>query len=195
MGTASAPTIARRRRLAHPTGRSLTKRPALRDEDIIVDTREQRPLFDTPPAQLVGIPTGDYSIVGHTATIAIERKSLPDLLGSVGRGRERFREEFVRLSDIRYRAVVIEGTMSGLMKQRRWGRVTPAHAIGTMASWAIEYQVPVFFCDDRSKAKWLTHTLLRLAYEKVSRTPPPAWTCGCREHIGAACASLPKVEV
>lgn len=148
----------------------------LREEDIIVDTREQKPLFETPPCQLVGIPTGDYSVVGYTASIAIERKSLSDLLGSVGRGRERFREEFVRMSDIRYRAVVIEGSMKGLMRARRYGRVTPAHALGTIGSWAMEYGVPVFFCDDRSMAKWYVHTLLRLAYEKASRPAPSSWT-------------------
>ena len=154
----------------------MTKHPALSEADIIVDTREQKPLFETPPCQLVGIPTGDYSVVGHTATIAVERKSLQDLLGSVGRGRDRFREEFIRLGDVRYAAVVIEGTQTALIKAPKWGRVSAGHARGTMMSWGMEYRVQVHWAENRAMAKLYVRDFLRIAYEKVSRLSPPTST-------------------
>jgi hypothetical protein len=94
----------------------------------------------------------------------------------VGRGRERFRAEFERLAALRYAAVVVEGSMGAIMKGRRYGRITPAHALGTMGSWAMEYRVPVFYCDGRSQAKWYIHTLLRLAAEKAERPDARCWT-------------------
>lgn len=151
-------------------------RPTLRAEDIIVDTREQKPMFATPPCQLIGIPTGDYSVVGYTSLIAVERKSLQDLLGSVGRGRDRFRDEFMRLAEIRYRAVVIEGTQTALYKLPKWGRVTAGHARGTMMSWGMEYNVQVHWAESRAMAKLYVHDFLRMAYEKASQPAPGKWT-------------------
>ena len=64
----------------------------------IVDTREQLPLnldpLRTEPATL---PTGDYSLKGLEHHVCIERKSLDDLLGCVGRDRERFERELHRM--------------------------------------------------------------------------------------------------
>ena len=66
---------------------------------ILVDTREQRPwqfphCFMTESATLA---TGDYSVKGLTDEVAIERKSLADLLACVGRERDRFEREVHRL--------------------------------------------------------------------------------------------------
>lgn len=59
----------------------------------VVDTREQLPL-DLAPLQTVAgtLSTGDYSVRGLEHAIAIERKSLGDLLGCVGQHRERLIE-------------------------------------------------------------------------------------------------------
>ena len=46
----------------------------------IIDTREQAPLDLAPLATITGtLSTGDYSVKGLEAVVAIERKSLPDL--------------------------------------------------------------------------------------------------------------------
>ncbi len=57
--------------------------------------------------------------------------------------------------------------MTDIMKAKRWGRVQPAHVLGTVGSWAMEYHVPVFFCDTRAMTKWYVHTLLRIALKKA----------------------------
>lgn len=64
---------------------------------IIVDTREQRPL------EFVGheiinkkLDEGDYNVEELKNYIVIERKSLPDLYGSIVKGHRRFRDELLR---------------------------------------------------------------------------------------------------
>ena len=66
-----------------------------RKPTLLVDTREQRPLYfgEGVPQRRATLPTGDYSVEGCEGLIAIERKSLGDLFGTVGQGRERFERE------------------------------------------------------------------------------------------------------
>ena len=46
---------------------------------IVIDTREKDPLaFANLSTDVATLDTGDYSIVGLTHLIAVERKSLPD---------------------------------------------------------------------------------------------------------------------
>lgn len=94
---------------------------------ILIDQREQAPYsFDALPAtsatrdlspivrtQTTYIKTGDYQLAGvPDLWVAVERKSLEDLFGSLSPkgGRERFRAEIERLAEFRFAAVVIEGT-------------------------------------------------------------------------------------
>ena len=143
------------------------------DALIRIDTREQAPLWPRTDANKATLHTGDYSVSGYESRVAVERKSVSDLLGSLGgRGgvrRKRFESEFQRLGGLERGAVVIEGTISQIYKARRFGRITPAHAIGAMISWAAKYRVPVFFCDDRYIARSVTKTYLRLAWEAFQK--------------------------
>ena len=67
---------------------------------VIVDTREQEPYgFDpklvTPVRR--ALPAGDYSVAGLEWTVAVERKTLDDFVGTVIRARGRFYRELRRL--------------------------------------------------------------------------------------------------
>jgi len=87
---------------------------------IIIDTNEQAPWRFTGMSTVKGVPlivdcvdqwieTGDYSIVGLEDRITIERKSVSDLFGTVGGGRERFCRELDRMRTFEYSAVIVEG--------------------------------------------------------------------------------------
>src|SRR5712671_6356324 len=90
------------------------------DLTILIDTREQVPLafcgFATERATL---STGDYSCVSDGVdlrdVVAIERKSVSDLLGCIGQQRERFERELERMAQLRFRAIVIEATFSDVV--------------------------------------------------------------------------------
>lgn len=99
---------------------------------IVVDTREGLPYrFEglrsdrKDGRQLLTVQTvtstlaaGDYSLQGFETQVAIERKSLPDLFGTLGRGRKRFETELARLAEMRFAAVVVEGDWRNVLN--RW---------------------------------------------------------------------------
>lgn len=82
---------------------------------IIIDTREQAPFAfrhermdaTTEPGTLA---VGDYSLAGLEDRVAVERKSLPDLVMCLGRERERFERELARGAALDAFAVVCEGS-------------------------------------------------------------------------------------
>lgn len=118
----------------------------------VVDTREQLPL-DLAPLQVVSgtLATGDYSVLGLEHVVSIERKSLPDLLGCVGRDRERFDREAQRLLAYPVRCLVIETTWLDLERGDWRSKVTPAAALGSVLGW-IAMGLPVVMAGDHERA-------------------------------------------
>ena len=97
------------------------------------------------------LATGDYSVRGLVNVVAIERKSLPDLLGCIGQHRERFNREVQHLLAYPVRAIVIEATWADL-EQGEWrSQVTPAAAIGSVLGW-IAGGVPIIMAGDHQRA-------------------------------------------
>ena len=111
---------------------------------IICDTREKTPWDFDGVAAVSSSPlaTGDYSIVGLKDYVAIERKSLSDLVGCVTFDRDRFKAELKRLGAYRCRSVIIEGTVSEVYAHSYRSKVTPESVIGSVMSWQTKYQVP-----------------------------------------------------
>ena len=144
-------------------------KPIWEDGLIRVDTRERAPLWET--AEKTTLDTGDYSVLGLECQVAVERKSISDLLGSLGgKGgvrRKRFEAEFARLGAMPRGAVVIEGTMRQIRQAPRFGRITANHAIGAMTSWGARHQVQVTYCNDRQEARAWVKLYLRLAWETL----------------------------
>ncbi len=102
----------------------------------IVDTREQRPLDLSPLSTERGtLATGDYSVRGLEGVVAIERKSLADLVACVGRDRKRFEREVQRLLSFPMRAVVVEASWGDLERGAWRGEVTPAAVVGSVLGW------------------------------------------------------------
>ena len=118
----------------------------------IIDTREQLPLDLSPLRIVTGtLTTGDYSIRGLESIIAIERKSLPDLLGCIGQHRERFEREIQRLLAYPTRAIVVEAIWTDLEAGQWQSRITPAAAIGSLLGW-IAAGVPIIMAGDHARA-------------------------------------------
>jgi DNA excision repair protein ERCC-4 len=102
----------------------------------IVDTREQLPLDLSPlKTQPATLDTGDYSLAGCEHVVRIERKSLDDLLGCVGRERERFDREVMRLLAYPVRLLLVESTWAEIELGQWRSKVTPEQAIGSLLGW------------------------------------------------------------
>lgn len=91
---------------------------------IVIDSREQRPLA-LPNSIVKGLSTGDYSALGYENLIAVERKSIEDLLGCIGQSRDRFQRELERLAAFPYPAIVVECTMSDILNGTHYSHVHP----------------------------------------------------------------------
>ena len=132
---------------------------------VAVDQREKMP-FEFTPSERVFLPTGDYSIIGLTDRIAIERKCPEELFKCAGPFRARFERELRRLATFEYAAIVIEGPLRSLLASR-WSRVRPRSVINSLIAWSIRYGVHVWFADNRELARALTYRILQKFWFRV----------------------------
>ena len=137
----------------------------LKPADIVavVDTREQHPLDLSPLQSVPGtLATGDYSVLGLESIVAIERKSLPDLVACVGRDRGRFDREVQRLLAYPVRTLIIESSW-GEIELGGWrGKVSPNVVIGSLLGW-IAAGLPVVLAEDHQRAGLYVSRLLFIA--------------------------------
>jgi ERCC4-type nuclease len=111
------------------TNRVISDKPIFCPFTVVIDTREQAPWafrgfrgdarqkFRPLVIQTVraGLRSGDYSIQGCEHRISVERKSLADAFSTFTQERDRFERELLRLSDMDFAAVVIEGGWQDLI--------------------------------------------------------------------------------
>lgn len=143
---------------------------------VIIDTNEQRPFFydkvgdpNFPGMRIKDrwMKTGDYSIEGCDSpecqySIVIERKSLSDLFGSTGRGRERLGKEFQRMSEFDYAAFVVEADWRTVIcSPPETSAMDPKKILRTVIAFCQRYDVHPWFCPDRSFAEKITYLLLK----------------------------------
>lgn len=118
---------------------------------ILIDTREQVPWSFMLPTEPATLDTGDYSVRGLEHLVAIERKSLSDLLGCIGRDRERFTRELQRLRAYRFGWLIVETTLTDLEAGPGPGpwpwqsKLLPAHVLGSLAAWECQFELSIVF--------------------------------------------------
>lgn len=133
---------------------------------VVIDTREQKPFtflqcgmdIETAAGTL---PIGDYSIAGLENHIAVERKSLPDLVQCLGRERERFAREMMRAAALESFAVVIEAPWQALAEGKYKGNLNPGAACASVAAFTARHRIPFFFAGTRGMAERFTAVFLR----------------------------------
>ena len=129
---------------------------------IVVDTREQLPLTFSIPTERGTLATGDYSVKGLEDYIAIERKSIDDLVACLKNGeRERFERELARGRGLDYFALVIECDLAQLAEHQYQSLMTPASVIQSILTFSVRYKLPVFFCENRQYASRIIESLLQ----------------------------------
>lgn len=141
-------------------------------------SKNERPIaVTTRPAFL---KTGDYSleIIGHDGVprsmdrrIVIERKSVEDLFGSVGRGRDRFEAEHERMAEIvaagGHAFVVIEGSWERIVaRPPPQCQLSPKTVWRTYLSWSQKYRVHWCAPGGRRMAEIFTFRALEKFYER-----------------------------
>lgn len=143
---------------------------------VLIDTREQAPYpFDTIPAdrehgggfwrvrtERLALPSGDYSLDGYAAAVAVERKSLADLYGTVGQGRDRFIRELERLNEMTFAAVVVEAEWSEVLGDPPpFTRLSPRTVYRSVLAWQQRFpRVHWWTCPGRDMAEVTTFRIL-----------------------------------
>lgn len=131
---------------------------------VIVDTREQAPYgfegFDCT-VESSTLTTGDYSINGFEDRVAVERKSLGDLISTIGSKRRKvFVKELERASSMERFCVVVESSLDDIAKGRYRSNMRPHSAIQTMVAYWIRYNIPFFYADSREGGEYITYSIL-----------------------------------
>lgn len=134
---------------------------------VIVDSREQCPylfqgkLYEGVTTIEGTLQSGDYSLAGLTDRIAVERKSLPDLIQCLGKDRDRFRRELERAQGLEFFAVVIEADWGQLAKGQYHGMLNQHSACQSVAAFMARYRIPFHFAGTRGAAEYCCWSLLK----------------------------------
>lgn len=132
---------------------------------IIIDTREQRPysfeFFEGVETVRGKLQTGDYSLAGLEDKIAIERKSLNDLLGCLTHDRDRFQRELERVRALDVFAVVVESTWKDLGSKAYRSDMHPQAARQSVLAFQVRYRTPFFFAGGRDEGEYAIHGIFR----------------------------------
>lgn len=142
----------------------------------VIDTREPKNgsaySFEGFETVRIGLPTGDYSIVGLESRVAVERKEKSDGWSSISGDRERFQRCFERLADLDRALVVIECSLEEFCKRPEFvEKTTAGSAVGTYLSWMCQYRVPVVWAGSKEYAERVT---LRFLYSYWKHRANPA---------------------
>lgn len=108
------------------------------------------------------LSSGDYTLDGYADAVAVERKSLQDLFGTVGQGRDRFVRELERLAGMRFAAVVVEAEWSTVFDSPpEHSRLDPRTVWRSVLAWMQRYpRVHWLMCPDRAFAEVATFRVL-----------------------------------
>lgn len=140
---------------------------------VIIDTREQAPLKFSCAVhvQVATLETGDYSVAGFTDRVAIERKSLADLVQCVGPDRERFLDCCRRMRNYELRAVVVEASLADVLAHVYRSQTRPQSVIGTTIAILADYGVPTLWAGDAANAANIVERLLTRIWRKRMEAP------------------------
>lgn len=127
---------------------------------LIVDTREQQPLFVRPPNNLnilkKSLKDGDYSIEGYENVFCIERKKIGDFYSYIGRDRRKTTKKMHRFSDMYWVGLAIEAAEEDILSGHVMSKVPPEVARQTIASFELRYRIHVYFNRSRHDlARWI----------------------------------------
>ena len=141
---------------------------------LIIDTREQAPLDFTPYDCMVergSLATGDYSLAGLEDLVAVERKSLPDLVSCLlGDNRTRFERELARGRGLDLFLVVVEASMQDVVENRYRSQMRPHAVLQSILAFQVRYKVPFVWAGNPRGAAYATFwTLAKFLRETEQR--------------------------
>ena len=141
---------------------------------IVIDNREQTPLDFKPydcTVERGSLSTGDYSLAGLQDIVAIERKSLPDLVACLmGEQRERFERELARGRGLECFAIIVEAAMQDVRNHAYRSKMKPHAVLQSVLAFQVRYRVPFVWAGSPEGAAYATFwTLAKFLREQELR--------------------------
>jgi len=132
---------------------------------LVVDTREQQPLFDPPPTGLSiskkALKHGDYSIYGFEDKVTIERKKMSDLMSYIGSERERTVAKLNAMSSLTFKALVVEENWDDLFLPKRYSQLSASTIRQALVSFQLRFGLHIFCHPYRNVCeRWILDRLL-----------------------------------
>jgi ERCC4-type nuclease len=138
---------------------------------LMVDTREQLPLFDPIPRGLCivrdTVPVGDYSILGFQDRICVERKMESDFFTYIGRDRDATVRKLERMAAMDFAALVVEADEYDLYNPSVPTKMTREHVRGFMRCVRVRYGIHLYCNSSHSEVERYVLDSLAYAYEKI----------------------------
>ena len=137
------------------------------------------------PCSRAKLDCGDYSIRGLETKVAIERKSGPDLLGTLfgetqtaegerASNLDRFRRELERARGYWLFGIVVETSIAWLYAEQRarierYGKAFDAtSAQSILLSFGVDLACPVWWAGSKSSAEWMVGVTLSRIWDQAS---------------------------
>jgi hypothetical protein len=113
-----------------------------------------------------GLRTGDYSLRGYEARVAVERKSLQDVYHTLGQRRACFQRELARLNEMDFAAVVVEASWEAILRDPpERSRLRPKVVYRSVLAWGQRYpRVHWYMMGNRRLAEVTTLRILERFY-------------------------------
>jgi len=127
---------------------------------LVIDTREQAPLFIKPPKGLLTVRDtlkhGDYSIKGFEDKICFERKRVTELYSFVAAERDKAVKKLTAMKDLSYKALVIEGVEKEVLSPQIFTKVSPEAVRQALVSFEIRYGLHIYYGRNREDIeRWI----------------------------------------
>ena len=148
----------------HPDEPGQSAAPVASQMRIAIDTREPWPHPWAPYysahfiLERATLDTGDMALAALPDGALVERKTVSDLLGCIGKGRERFERELKRSRYCGRLIVIVEGTLAEVLHETR--TIHPNAILGTLAAWQRRFP-PFCFAGRQETAARLAESFLR----------------------------------
>ena len=125
------------------------------------------------------LDTGDYSLKGLEDRLCIERKGrISELAINLGKDKARFMREIERMAEFEFRFLVLEFSLDDVLKfpegadipDRNMAkvRITGKYILKMLIEIQMDYNIPIYFCDDKRNAKYLINSIFKRVNERCS---------------------------
>lgn len=139
---------------------------------ILIDSREKCPFIFSEHKTIVtnlGKTGADYSILGFSKLVGVERKSFIDYMGSTSRHMTTFMKSVSKLMKLRHKAIIVEGSPIQASKYKGIVNYRPEWIINS-ATYIMSFDVPILFAGNRELAQLACLRFLENAKDRLRET-------------------------